>query len=474
MESQPRFSRVRIWNICAAIVILGLTLPIVLRDSFHRSYRDLEPMGDAPGIPVDFPEYFIAGRIANMKGPGHVPLYYPPVGQGHWIYLNLRVDATTPYGSPLCGVDCPNHFVVWPFLTPPLSALVLAPLGPLRWQTAYFFWQVLCTFMIIASLYLALYLAYDRPPPIAVVAVGFALIVLSQPFKRILEEGNIDCVILFLWVLGAFWVRRGGPTAGSAACFALGAAVKINPIFAVPLFAIRRQWRWLTAYGAVIAALFALSIWKLGWENHVVWARQVAPILSQGFKSFWNRSLTSFIFELADPYRLRDLLPGSPGLVPFAKAVSGLVYASFLYWCWRKRRDSRGLAIQILLLPLIVLLISPISWEQNFFFAMPILAYLWARSREPAVKASTLDLILLTVSTLTFSSTLMEFHLPGRLGTPGDLSIMGLWIAATLAIVTVGMRMYGSLIADRQPTEAVPGVDRAPTPELPISATPSC
>jgi hypothetical protein len=296
--------------------------------------------------------------------------------------------------------------------------------------------------MLMASLYFALRLPQDRPPSMLVMTIGVAVVFLFLPFKRSLDFGNIDVFLLFLCVLGVLLLRRGR-VLPSAFCFALGTAIKVSPVYAVPLLAMRRQWRWLASYGIVSTVLLAVSVWRVGWTNHVVWAGQVAPALSCGIKSFWNRSLASFIFGLGEPQRLLTALPGPPGLCLFNKALSVGCYSAFLTWYWKQRRDSKGLMFEIVLLPLVVLLVSPLSWTYHYVLAVLPLTYLWSRSREQAVAVSKLDLILLTGSTLTLGSALPDY-VARALGPSGELLVMGAWVAATVTLVWVGMRMYGS------------------------------
>lgn len=443
MESQSRFNRDRFWNICAAVVVLGLALSAVVQDSFHRSYLSATP----PGIPLDFPHYYVAGSLAGLKPPENL-LYYPPVGHIARSYTELRTDSTTPYGRPSLLSRLPDGYSTLPFCGLPFSALVMEPLAFLPWPVAYFAWQLLCVFMTIASLYFALRLPQDGPPSVLVMAIGLSVVVLFLPFRRSLADGNIDVSLLLLWVLGVFLLRRER-VIPSAFCFALGTAIKLNPVYAVPLLAMRRKWRWLASYCVVSLALLAISVWRLGWQNHVIWAGQVAPALSCGIKSFWNRSLASFIFGLAEPRRLLTALPGLPGLCLFTKAMSVACYFAFLGWCWKQRRDSKGLMFELVLLPLVVLLVSPLSWTYHYVLAVMPLTYFWSRSREEAMAVSKLDLILLTGSTLTLGSALPDY-VAGALGPYGQLLVMGAWVAATLALIWVGMRMYESCVPGGQ------------------------
>lgn len=440
MKNQPHFNRARVWNVCAAVVVLGLALSSVVQESFRRSYLNTSPLD----LPTDFPSEYIAGRLARLKSPDNL-LYYPPAGHNARGISELRIDATTPYGNALCGRDCPDHFVSRPFIPPPFSAVILAPLTVLPWKTAYFVWQLLCVLMMAISLYFALHLLDDAPPSSIVMTIALAVVFLFLPFKRALTLGNIDVVLILLWVLGVSFLRRGRAIP-SAFCFALGTVIKVSPVYAVPLLILRRQWRWLASYGVASVVLLALSVWKVGWTNHVVWAGQVGPALACGIKSFWNRSLPGFILGLGGPQRLLYDLPAPPGLCLFNKAVSVVCYFAFLIWCWRKRRDSKGLMFEIVLLPLVVLLVSPLSWTQYYVLAVLPLSYLWSRSREQTVAVSKVDLILLAGSTLTFGSALPDY-VARALGPYGELFVMGTWVAATLALLWVGMRMYASCVA---------------------------
>jgi hypothetical protein len=280
--------------------------------------------------------------------------------------------------------------------------------------------------------------------------------------------GNIDVALLFLWVLGVFLLSRGR-VIPSALCFALGSAIKVSPVFALPIFALRRQWRWLAGYAFGSVAVLVVSVWGVGWQNHVLWAGRVAPALSCGIKTFWNRSLAGFVFALIEPRNLLTDLPGPQGWCLLNKSLSGIGYCAFLFWCWRKSKDSKRLIFEITLLPVLVLLVSPISWSQYYVLAVLPLTFLWLRSREQAGDASKLDLILLAGITLAFGSALPDC-LALVLGTPGELLLMGAWVAATMILLWVGMRMDRSCIPGRgtnglfrAPWEHAAGQTRVPT-----------
>jgi hypothetical protein len=440
MEPQPQFNRTRLLNTCAAVVVLVLALSSMADDCFVRAYRNTLPLG-APG---DFRDLYLAGYLARLKSPENL-LYYPPSGKTNWSFRDLRVDGTTPYEkySRASGLPRPH-----PVIQPPFSALVLAPFSLMSWKTAYFAWQLLCLAMMALSVYFALRLSEVGRPPLIVIAVAAALVFLFLPFRRSLAYGNIEVVIFALWVLGVFLFSRRG-VAASAFCFALGSAIKVMPVFAVPLFVMRRQWRWLAWYGAWTVLLLIISVCGLGWQNHAVWAGQVAPVLSCGINSFGNRSLAGLVLGISNPGGLNQFLAAPKNLCWFNKLLSVICYCAFLIACWRKRRGARGLAFETILLPLVVLIVSPISWPQYYVIALLPLIYLWARLRQPESVASRPQTVLLAASTLLVGTALPEYV--GRvLGPPGELFVMGAWVAATVGLLWVGMRMYDTCVGEDQ------------------------
>lgn len=430
VEAQPDTRRVRAWNICATVAIIWLAISPVIQDSFHRSFQ----VGEPSGVPNDFPGYFIASQVAARKAPDNC-LYFPP-DRRSWSFLDLRVDATTPYGKFVPVSNAPPQAVKYPFITPPLSSLLMEPLARLAWQKAYFVWQLLCVLMMMASLYLALRLARDDLPPVAM-PIALALAFLFRPFRAELASGNIDVAILFIWVVGAFALQQRLPIL-SALCFALATAIKVSPIFAVPLLALRRQWRWLFAYALASAALLALSGWWAGWQNQMLWAGHVAPAISWGIKGFYNRSLPGLVLALSDPHNLRTFLPASPACRLLNSVASGLGYVAFLLWCWRQRKDSQALPVELILLPVIILLLSPFSWTGHYVLALPVLVNLWVRLRAQVGSASNLDLVLLTGSTMLIGSVLTDSCVLA-LGLHFELLVMACWVAATWALVWVGL-----------------------------------
>ena len=86
----------------------------------------------------------------------------------------------------------------------------------------------------------------------------------------------------------------------------------------------------------------------------------------------------------------------------FEKACSLAIGLGFIFWCWRKRRDAKGLMDELILLPLIYLLTAPFTWAHHYVLAILPLTYLWAKVRE----VTRPELVALSLGTLALGTEL--------------------------------------------------------------------
>ena len=291
------------------------------------------------------------------------------------------------------------------FTNPPFSAVLMAPLAMMPWQWAYLIWQIITIILTAATIFLTLRLL-PSGPELETFVVMFAAACFFFPFRNTLVCGQVNVSILFLWTLGVYLLKRQRPMA-SALCFALGTVLKISPVVAVPLLALRRQWRWLAAYVAGVVAFTGVSIWRLGWQTNLTWLTAIYPSISSGVGNIVNRSFAGLVDALCGPRYFASLTtatewPVPPGLSLFEKACSLAIGLGFIFWCWRKRRDAKGLVDELILLPLVYLLAAPFSWPHHFVLALLPLTYLWAKARE----ATTAELVALYLSTLALGTEL--------------------------------------------------------------------
>ena len=430
----------RLWYVCVFLTLLGLTLMASFESSADRAYMTEEDL-----VPIDFPAFYVGGKIALQKGAQ--PLYYPPAdrSQGYKL-LHSRVDNSTAWAQ-VARASGFSHTL--PYTNPPFSALAMAPFAKMPWRQAYLVWQLLIITMTAAAIFLTLKLVSSESL-FATFSITLAAVCCFSPFRDNLILGQVNALVLFLWVLGVYLLNRRQPIA-SALCFALGTVIKLAPAVAVPLLALRRQWRWLVAYAVWVIVLTGISVWRLGWQNNLTWLTAVYPAISCGVGNSENRSLAGLIDALYAPgCVVNSQCPVPAGLCLFHKACGVAVILVFLIWCWKKRKDASGVIDELIVLPLIYLLVAPFGWGHHFLLAVFPLTYLWARSRE----ATDVEIVTLSLSTLALGTALPNYMAAASPWARPLLTVLAiaLFPAATLAVIWVGMRMYvRSRGLDKQP-----------------------
>ena len=432
----------RFWWLCAALLIvpLGSLAQELLHPFFVHS-----PIS----VPFDFSAYYQAGKLARK---GQLLYYFPPNGTPK-SFLRLRIDDATPYGTTSASEGITDPPLLVPYVTPPFVALLMEPFSYVSWQTAFSIWRIVSALACFAAVFFSVKIATGgEESRFAGVAVAMGAFSAFFPFKVQIEMGQIDCVILLAWTLGTWLYLRDRPVASSL-CYAVGTAIKVSPVFVVPLMLMRRQWRWLAYYMLWSAAFLGVSIWSLGWQNHVLWLTKVSPLLSCGAEHFENRSLPGLVMGICSPNLLLGLPVVPAGICPFNKGLSALVYSGFLWWCWRKRKGADGLNHELVIMTAVSLLVSPVSWPQHYVLAVLPLTYLWVKTLRDRIISTKLEIGLLSAVTLILGTSLPEYFGP-EIGTLFMLTVMCLWVAATLGLIWLGLRMYDRCVASLRATQS--------------------
>jgi alpha-1,2-mannosyltransferase len=400
------------------LTFLILTLAFPLEDIMRE--RSIARHG--PPV-VDFLAFYSAGRAAREPGKHHL---YDDV---------MEADQSHMWGGR-GGVG------TTPFITPPFSAVLMQPLTVLSWMRAYMLWKYATVLMTALAVYLMLLVSSGPRVSMAATAIGVAAAFSFNPFQYTVFLGQLGGVILLAWALGIYLFARGRPVS-SAFCLAFGTVVKVAPAIAVPLFVMRRQWRWLGAYFTWVLALTGFSVWRLGWQPHMDWLTRVYPVISCGVKHFYNRSLPGLILWTAPGQKWG--LPGALGWE--VKALDIILAMAFFLWCWKKSRGPQGLVHELALAPLLYLLISPVSWTHHFILALVPLVYLWMKSQGARLGATVGEIAVLAVASLVFGVAAPTYLAGGLNNSILYLFVIGLWVLATVALLCVGMSMYKRCIA---------------------------
>ena len=402
------------WRWWACVTVLVLLASAFLQ----REYQLFTQAQQAPSpLAPDFAVYYVASLIAR-SGPGG-QLYCTPPGSTREEQARRVVYGTAPNDTEIVRIAAQTTKTRTTYYTyPPFFAWAFRPLTHLSPRLAYFAWRSLSAAMLLLAIYLVLAsLQTDAGLGTFVVAAMGGLSFF--PFSEVLYDGQVGCLILFLWSLG-FYFTQTRKAEWSAASFAVGSLVKITPGIVVPMMLLRRQWRWLISYCVAGAVLVLITLPRVGWSPYWTYATKLFPVLSAGVDGYplksmgtvlLNLYLGQAIFSPTDPWQVPMLFRALISLANLA------LLALVLFYLFKNRNSSpRVLAQELAILALVSLMISPITWRHHYVIAILPLLCAWMHSRE---SASPRRLALLSAITLVLGTPYIDFvlvHLhPGRL-----------------------------------------------------------
>lgn len=437
----------RLW-----LFLCGATALLVLLSAAaeHQLQSFRGPRGQSDIVGEDFPIYYTAGKVAGEAGDRR--LYYSVRGAEKASARNLldSVDPETGWGQT---AQSSGFHTTGQFMAPPFTAIMMEPLALMPFRQSLLLWRLASTLMLIVALYFILRLSgAEWSWPIQLVAsAGVALSFF--PSTETIYQGQVDALVLLLWTLGAYLVHKQQPV-WSALSFALATMLKVNPVLVCGVFLIRRQWRWLAAYLLWVGAFLGIGIWRLGWQNHVLWARSVLPIVSCGVPYFASKSLPTLVVNLylrSVPLETANLPSIPMALCWFNKGLSFVLYGGALFYFWKKSKSAANLVYEVIVLALVTLLISPESFRHHYLLAILPLLYLWMRSRFWTGRSAVLCWVSLASLTLSIG-TVFPDSLIVRVRNPGlDLSLSALVPAATMLLVFASILVYP---IERAPSQA--------------------
>jgi hypothetical protein len=384
----------------------------------------------------DFTIYFVAGVVARL--PGDRTLYYPASDGATLSVRNLQ-DDVPPDTAWSRIAESKGFHNTGRYMAPPFTALLAEPLTLMPPRAALLLWRLASTLMLAVAIYFICFLL-DRTWRVSgLFVVSVAAAFSFFPFLDTLYQGQVDALVLLLWVLGVYFVDTKAPIS-SALCFALATMIKASPALAVGVFLLRRQWRWLIAYTLWMGAFLGIGVWQLGWQNHLLWFSRVLPMLSGGVPLFASKSLPTFVVNLylgQAPMEVRDLPLIPVALVLFNKALGLTLYLGTLFYFWKRCPSAKNLVHELAVIPLVILLTSPESFRHHYLLSVLPLIYLWARLRGLAGPRSVLHWAALAFSSLAIGTVFPDYVITFVRNPLLDLALSGLVAAATIVLIYV-------------------------------------
>jgi len=279
----------------------------------------------AQGLP-DFPNYYLGGERLLSGEP---------------VYGSIAEDVRVIF-----GLDAYEGYPA----DPPTTVALLAPLSLLPYTTAWWLFFALSAMLLVGVGYsTAKEVGWSRP---IAVAVGATMLITSAG-RILLFRNHMETILLLLLFLGWRALRRGRDLEVGV-WWGFAAALKLFPaLLIVGLFAARRT---KAAVAAVIAAAAAtgLGVTILGWDNTMLFIRDVLPASKQWYGALGNYSLLSFGTALAAE--------------PLGWFLAAAGAAGLTWWYWRRAETVDQVWVGGVAA---MLLISPLSWLNYLVLAVP-------------------------------------------------------------------------------------------------------
>ncbi|UCF67061.1 MAG: DUF2029 domain-containing protein [Acidobacteriota bacterium] len=361
----------------------------------------------------DFPSYYFAGSMVAS-------------GEDPYDKLALRQLATTQLTAELralhqrIGLPAPRvgyEGRVFPYLYPPLTAVLVAPLSLLGYVVAEQLWTAL-NLLALAGL-VALTTRFARRRSAALVAVA-VLLLLFQPLVRNAYTGQINLwVALAAW--GGFALDRRGRWLGGGSCLALAAHLKFSPVLLIAYFAVRRRWKTVAA-ALGCGVLLLVGTWiacggatlgRFVWEvlpqySYVGKLHLPADLRPEALVLPNNDDPVTAYFDYPRvrvinqaPIAFVGMLATKAGLsgqsaVRTTQLLLALLWALTCWQFWQRRGD--GGALSFAAATVLVLLTGPLLWQHHLVWLIVPFALLagwsWQRAEWPFALAAIVAFVL--------------------------------------------------------------------------------
>ena len=288
-------------------------------------------------------------------------VYYEAVRQ--WLDGG---DLYSWYANP------PQH--LWPFTYTPLAAWLIAPLTRMSYQSATVLLVVATPLCAAVTAYATLRrlgtgsrTAHGLAPWLALIAV-----VALEPFPKTLEYAQVNALLMALVAVDLLAVP--GHSRWRGVLSGLAAAIKLTPAVAILVLLARREWRAAATMAGSAVGLTAL-------------AALAAPTESWEFftSAMWDPGRAGFADYSGNQNLKGAIARGLPESAwnPTWAACSLLAVAAAWFLCRRLGRlqvtseadDEAGLVLtlQVGVVMVLGLLVSPISWSHHWVWCLPAL-----------------------------------------------------------------------------------------------------
>ena len=284
------------------------------------------------------------------------------------------------------------------FVNLPVVAYLFAPFALLPDKAAAVLFTLIGLAATAGAFLLLVRLAGLRGPGFWLLLLLFAI---NGPLQNSLKEGNTTHIVLLLLAAG-LWLLRGRRDVAAGLLLGLAAVIKLPLMLFGLYFLLRRNWGATAGFAGFCGVAGLLSLAIFGWEMHWHWLQlSVLQFSSHPLGAFNVQSVTGFLVRLAEgPAALMDweTLRTPPPLQRMTGTVAvGLLYLTALLACVKgashaaRNRDaegSRGQDLEYMLVLVMAVVSSPLSWSHYYLLMLMPAAFFLAPGSALAASAT--------------------------------------------------------------------------------------
>lgn len=208
------------------------------------------------------------------------------------------------------------------------------------------------------------------------------LFLLCGPVQSQINQGQWNFLLLIL-LIGTYCFDQANKQILSGMCLGIASAFKLTPMFLILWFILARKWKNLFSFFLTFMACNLIAVIVFGLPEMKDYLFRVLPLVREFEGSLGNVSWNGFMGKLFFPEH-PDLLPPltlepalGKGLALVLQSTFTLLWAVLFFIAMPEKRE-RLFHIGVV----IMLLVSPITWDHYLVLALPALAFSWRDLRQ--------------------------------------------------------------------------------------------
>lgn len=272
--------------------------------------------------------------------------FYPDFSQYFWGLKTIS-QGLNPY------IVAQNTLT--PTVYPPFVLFLLSPFGLLPFFWAEKIWTSISLVLLFSSVFL-IFKLYNKKLFSGLGFVVFGLVSLSFPVKFTLGMGQINNLILFLFVFSIYFLEKK-KTYLSSFFLALSLAIKLFPVYFPLYFILKKKWKILFFITATFCAFYLIAFLSDPKIN-IYFYKNILPTFLSGWKTdYYNQSLSGFIGRSIADQNIRSGL----------RYAFSIIFVAISFFVILKSIAKEKLQdMHLGLLVSLNLIVSNFSWQHHF------------------------------------------------------------------------------------------------------------